>query len=81
MNIIPTIMIGNMEIEFPAIHIMNRFIGICLIGPKAISQDFWIRGKKFILEGNKQVLQYNVATNIDCLIMKTNAIYTLNYNF
>lgn len=39
-NIIPTIMIGKIEIELPAMYIMNRFIGICLNGPSAMSQDF-----------------------------------------
>ena len=39
-NIIPTIMIGNMEMELPAMYMMNRFIGICLNGPSAISHDF-----------------------------------------
>ena len=36
----PTIIIGKMEIELPAMYIMNRFIGICLNGPRAMSQDF-----------------------------------------
>lgn len=40
-NIMPTIMMGKMEIELPAMYIMNRFIGICLNGPSAISHDFW----------------------------------------
>ena len=39
-NIIPTIIIGKMEIELPAMYIMNKFIGICLNGPRAMSQDF-----------------------------------------
>jgi len=26
---IPTIMIGNMEMEFPAIYIINKFMGTC----------------------------------------------------
>lgn len=38
-NIMPTIMMGKIEIELPAIHIMNMFIGTCLIGPNAISHD------------------------------------------
>ena len=38
-NIIPTIMMGKMEIEFPAIHMIKKFIGICLRGPKAMSHD------------------------------------------
>jgi len=41
MNIMPTIIIGNMEIELPAIHIMNKFIGNCFRGPNAMSQDFY----------------------------------------
>ena len=40
MNIIPTIMMGNIDIVFPAIHIMNKFIGICFRGANATSQDF-----------------------------------------
>ena len=39
-NIIPTIMIGNNEIVFPAMYIINNVIGICLRGPMAMSQDF-----------------------------------------
>ena len=38
-NIIPTIMIGKIEMEFPAIHMMKKFIGICLRGPNAMSHD------------------------------------------
>ena len=38
-NSIPTIMIGNMDMELPAMYIMKRFIGSCLMGPKAMSQD------------------------------------------
>jgi len=41
MNIIPTIIIGNMEMELPAIHIINKFIGNCFRGPSAMSQDFY----------------------------------------
>jgi len=40
-NIMPTIMMGNMEMELPAIHIINRFIGSCFRGPRAMSQDFY----------------------------------------
>lgn len=39
-NSIPTIMMGKMEIEFPAMYMMNRFIGTCFQGAKATSQDF-----------------------------------------
>lgn len=37
-----TIMMGKIEIEFPAIYMINRFIGTCLSGPNARSQDFFI---------------------------------------
>uniref|UniRef100_A0A8D0DM54 Uncharacterized protein n=1 Tax=Salvator merianae TaxID=96440 RepID=A0A8D0DM54_SALMN len=36
--IIQTIMVGKIEIVLPAMYIMNRFIGICFRGPRAISQ-------------------------------------------
>ena len=39
-NIIPTIIIGNNEMVFPAIYIINNVIGICFSGPIAISHDF-----------------------------------------
>lgn len=39
---IPTIIIGNIDIELPAIYIINKFIGTCLRGPKAKSHDFLI---------------------------------------
>lgn len=41
-NIIPTIMMGKIDIELPAIHMMNIFIGTCLIGPNAMSHDLFI---------------------------------------
>ena len=34
-----TIIIGKIEIELPDMYIMKRFIGACLIGPRAMSQD------------------------------------------
>uniref|UniRef100_A0A8C5QNG2 Uncharacterized protein n=1 Tax=Leptobrachium leishanense TaxID=445787 RepID=A0A8C5QNG2_9ANUR len=37
--IIHTIIMGKIEIVFPAIYMMNRFMGICLSGPRAISQQ------------------------------------------
>lgn len=37
--IIQTIMVGKIEIVFPAMYMMNRFIGICFKGPRAISQQ------------------------------------------
>lgn len=37
--IMPTIMAGKMEMVFPAMYIMNRFIGICFSGPSATSQQ------------------------------------------
>merc|ERR550525_958853 len=33
-----TIMMGNIEMVLPDIHMMNRFIGACLKGPRARSQ-------------------------------------------
>ncbi len=44
-NIIPTIIIGKMEMVLPAIHIMNRFMGICFNGPRATSHDFYEKGQ------------------------------------
>lgn len=37
--IMQTIMVGKMEIVFPAMYMMNKFMGICFKGPKAISQQ------------------------------------------
>lgn len=37
--IIPMIMIGKMEMELPLIYMINKFMGTCLMGPKAIFQD------------------------------------------
>ena len=37
--IMPTIMAGKMEMVFPAMYIMKRFIGICFSGPSATSQQ------------------------------------------
>jgi len=34
-----TIMMGKMEMVFPDMYMINRFIGACLIGPKAKSHD------------------------------------------
>lgn len=33
-------MMGNIEIEFPAMYIINKFIGTCFIGANAKSHDF-----------------------------------------
>lgn len=41
-NIIPTIIIGKIDIEFPDMYINNKFIGTFLNGPNAISHDFFI---------------------------------------
>ena len=41
--IIPTIIIGKIDIEFPAIHIINRFIGSCLMGANATSHDLYAK--------------------------------------
>lgn len=48
MAIMPTIMIGKIDIEFPAIHIINKFIGTCLIGPNAVSQDLCNIGETYL---------------------------------
>lgn len=45
-NIMPTIIIGKIDIVFPAIHMMKKFMGICFNGAKATSQDFWNYSKK-----------------------------------
>ena len=37
--IIPTIIMGKMEIVFPDMYMMNMFIGACLMGPRARSQE------------------------------------------
>lgn len=37
-----TIMIGKIEMELPAMYMINRFMGTCLRGPSARSQDFLI---------------------------------------
>uniref|UniRef100_A0A5F8HGR0 Uncharacterized protein n=1 Tax=Monodelphis domestica TaxID=13616 RepID=A0A5F8HGR0_MONDO len=36
--IIHTIIVGKMEIVLPAIYMIKRFMGICLRGPRAMSQ-------------------------------------------
>lgn len=38
--IMPTNMIGMMEMLLPTMYIMNKFIGNCLSGPIARSHDF-----------------------------------------
>uniref|UniRef100_A0A6I8NSD0 Uncharacterized protein n=1 Tax=Ornithorhynchus anatinus TaxID=9258 RepID=A0A6I8NSD0_ORNAN len=37
--IMHTIMVGKMEMVLPAMYMMNRFMGICLRGPRAMSQQ------------------------------------------
>lgn len=37
--IMQTIMMGKMEIVLPDMYMMKRFIGICLRGPRATSQQ------------------------------------------
>ena len=37
--IMTTIMIGKMETAFPDMYMTNMFMGACLRGPKARSQD------------------------------------------
>ena len=36
--IMKTIMMGKMEMVLPDIHMMNKFMGTCLKGPRATSQ-------------------------------------------
>ena len=38
-TIIPMIMMGKMEMELPLMYMMNRFIGSCLIGARAMFHD------------------------------------------
>lgn len=38
---IPTIIMGKMEMELPAMYMIKRFMGICFKGPRAMSQDFF----------------------------------------
>lgn len=42
-----------MEMELPAIHIMNKFIGNCFKGPSAISQDFCKKKKQIKIQYDK----------------------------
>uniref|UniRef100_A0A672FZ94 Uncharacterized protein n=1 Tax=Salarias fasciatus TaxID=181472 RepID=A0A672FZ94_SALFA len=37
--IMHTIMMGKMEMVFPDMYMMNRFMGICFKGPRATSQQ------------------------------------------
>lgn len=37
--IMQTIMMGKMEMVFPDMYMMNRFMGICFRGPRATSQQ------------------------------------------
>lgn len=37
--IIQTIMMGKMEMVFPDMYMMNKFMGICFKGPRATSQQ------------------------------------------
>lgn len=39
--IIHTIMMGNMEMVFPDMYMMKRFMGICFSGPRATSQHLY----------------------------------------
>ena len=48
--IMQTIMMGKMEMVFPDMYMMNRFMGICFRGPRATSQQRCGTGG----EGNKQ---------------------------
>lgn len=42
MTIMPTIIMGKMDMELPLMYMTSRFIGTCLMGPRASSQDFLI---------------------------------------
>uniref|UniRef100_A0A8C7CUU6 Uncharacterized protein n=2 Tax=Oncorhynchus TaxID=8016 RepID=A0A8C7CUU6_ONCKI len=42
--IIQTIMIGKIEMVFPDMYMMKRFMGICFRGPRATSQQRCYRG-------------------------------------
>lgn len=48
---IPTIIIGKIEMEFPAMYMMNRFIGNCFSGPRATSQllCIWKDGVNYLI--------------------------------
>uniref|UniRef100_A0A8C9EYF2 Uncharacterized protein n=1 Tax=Pavo cristatus TaxID=9049 RepID=A0A8C9EYF2_PAVCR len=48
--IMPTIMAGKIEMVFPAMYIMKRFIGICFSGPSATSQQ---RCEETSVSGNR----------------------------
>uniref|UniRef100_A0A8B9LPS6 Uncharacterized protein n=1 Tax=Astyanax mexicanus TaxID=7994 RepID=A0A8B9LPS6_ASTMX len=39
--IIHTIMMGKMEMVLPDMYMMNRFMGICFKGPRAMSQHLY----------------------------------------
>ena len=41
-NIMATIMMGKIEMVLPDIHMINKFMGNCFTGARAISQDFCI---------------------------------------
>uniref|UniRef100_A0A674IMP1 Uncharacterized protein n=1 Tax=Terrapene triunguis TaxID=2587831 RepID=A0A674IMP1_9SAUR len=41
--IMHTIIVGKMEMVFPAMYMMKRFMGICFSGPSATSHTFSTR--------------------------------------
>lgn len=53
MNIIPTNMMGKMEMELPAMYMTNTFISPCLKGATAVFHDFYF-------EGNQSKMQLNL---------------------
>lgn len=65
-NIMPTIIIGNMEMEFPTMYIMKRFIGIWNRNDKNnhLKQreiKWWILIRKVI---NIKYLSINIFTDL-----------------
>ena len=57
--IIITIMMGNIEMVFPDMYMMNKFMGACLMGPKARSHDL------FALKVGSVCLVASAATEVD----------------
>lgn len=57
--IMQTIMMGKMEMVFPDMYMMNRFMGICFRGPRATSQQRCTRK-------NEEKLKSHDKTNTKC---------------
>ena len=47
-NIMATIMMGKIEMVLPDIHMINKFMGNCFTGARAISQDFCAKNTHII---------------------------------